>query len=138
MKFKFENFHSIVGYVLNNNKFPGFAKSYFVDCEGNYYFQSIKGEKIERIKTSFETLKKLEGNHDINGVSYTEKGFFENPVYAFAFSEYDYCIGSKKEVANFLEFSYKKHKKQFKNPFLSQEIVEFVAKTKKEEMEVIK
>ena len=133
-----ENYHTIIGFIILNKDYPSFAKPYYVDCNGNCFIQKIENGFICKEYVDYEKVKNAEGIVLYHGINFLEKNFYKEEIYCFAFSKYDFCIGRKEEVANFLEKSYKKHKKEFKNPFIANEIVEFVANVKKEKLEYTK
>lgn len=131
-----ENYHSVIGFVVSKEKYPCFAYPYFVDADGIVCMQE-GNDKIEKKSISLQEIKKCEGRHNYNGVSYLEKDFFNTKIYVFAYSDTDFCIGRKEEVAKFLEKTLTKHKRALKNPFLKNEILEFVGSVKKEKLENI-
>ena len=127
-----ENFHSVIGFVLERGCYPSFAIPYFVDRKGNFCFQVRKDGQIKKEITYIKILKNLKGKHDYNGVSYMEKDFYKKKIYAFAYSEYNFCIGSKKEVADFLSKTYAKHKRSINKAHILDEIIDFTTQAEYE------
>lgn len=132
------NYHTIVGFAIKNKDYPSFAKPYYIDIYGNLFFQNVKNGAIQKEIIPEDKVKDLEGNVLRHGINFLEDNFYKEEIFCFAFSKYDFCIGRKKDVVLFLEKSYKKHKKYFKNPFVANEIVDFVASYKKENLDFTK
>lgn len=120
-----ENYHSVIGFVLERGCYPSFAIPYFVDRKGNVCFQVEKDGKIEKDITTIKVVKNLFGKHDYNGVSLMEKNFYKDKIYAFAYSEYDFCVGSKEEVNKFLFKTFKRHQRAIKKAGILDEIIKF-------------
>ena len=120
-----ENYHSVIGFVLERGCYPSFAIPYFVDRKGNVCFQVEKDGKIEKDITTIKVVKNLFGKHDYNGVSLMEKNFYKDKIYAFAYSEYDFCVGSKEEVNKFLFKTFKRHQRAIKKAGILDEIMKF-------------
>ena len=127
-----ENFHSIIGFILTRGDYPSFAIPYFVDRKGNICLQMLKNNKIEKHTLPLQSLLRLNGKHDYRGVNYKEETFFEKIIYGFAYSRYDFCIGSKEEVYNFINKTYKKHKRKIAKINYFEEINKFMVETRKE------
>lgn len=121
-----ENFHSVVGFVILRENYPSFAMPYFVDRKGNYCIQTKTNGEITKRVISFDEIKIKKGLHQFNGVSYLEKDFYKKEIFAFAYSDTNFCIGCKNDVDKFLTKTFKKHKRKIKKANLLEEIVEFV------------
>ena len=120
-----ENYHSVIGFVLERGWYPSFAIPYFVDRKGNVCFQVEKDGIIEKDITTIKVVKNLFGKHDYNGVSLMEKNFYKDKIYAFAYSEYDFCVGSKEEVNKFLFKTLNRHQRAIKKAGILDEIIKF-------------
>lgn len=127
-----ENFHQVIGFILEREKFPSFATPYFVDMQGNYCVQKEQDGKIEKEIIDLEDVIVLNGKHNYKGVHYTEKCFNSKMLYAFAYSERDYCVGTKDEVDKFLTKSYPKHKSAIKKAGILDDIIKFVVENRHE------
>lgn len=124
-----KNFYISIGCILEKEKLPCFATPIFVNDEGKIVIQEIKDNKITYKEINQELLK-IPNGIKVLKVHYTENYMLNTPLYCYVFSERQNVIGTKKEVAEFIEKKFNKFKSKFKNPFTLGEIVDFVNSTK--------